>query len=271
MLHYIILGIIEGFTEFLPISSTGHLVLYNHFAGLDISSQFLKTFEIAIQLGAILAVVVYYFKEFLKIQTLKLLAVGVLPTIIIGFVLKNVINDLLEMPTLIAANLILGGIIILITERIYKDRHFNKNNQNKEGLNNNSKHELIHSVNYNSAVQFGIVQSLAMMPGVSRSGAIIVYGLLKNFERETIAKFSFLLAVPTMCAATGYSLLKNYKLFLGNSGAENLQYIAVGFTVAFLVALIIVRYALPFIKKYSFVPFGIYRIILGVIILISIL
>jgi undecaprenyl-diphosphatase len=251
MIHFFLLGIIEGLTEFLPVSSTGHLVLYNYFTGFDLSSPYIKTFEVAIQLGSVLAVIFYYLKEFLKIETLKLLAVSVLPTIVIGFLLRDFVDLLLELPILIGVNLILGGIIILIAENIYKKRK-------------TPKLKIIH---YKEGVTLGVVQSLAMMPGVSRSGAVIVYGLFKNFDREVIAKFTFLLAVPTMGAATGYSILKNYKIILSGDNFANL---ALGFITAFIVALFVVRYALPFIKKYSFVPFGIYRIILGLIVLATI-
>lgn len=251
MIHFFLLGIIEGLTEFLPVSSTGHLVLYNYFTGFDLSSPYIKTFEVAIQLGSVLAVIFYYLKDFLKIETLKLLAVSVLPTIVIGFLLRDFVDLLLELPVLIGVNLILGGIIILIAENIYKKRK-------------TPKSKIIH---YKEGATLGVVQSLAMMPGVSRSGAVIVYGLFKNFDREVIAKFTFLLAVPTMGAATGYSILKNYKIILSENNFSNL---ALGFITAFIVALFVVRYALPFIKKYSFVPFGIYRIILGLIVLATI-
>ncbi len=251
MIHFFFLGILEGLTEFLPVSSTAHLVLYNYFTGFDLSSPYIKTFEIAIQLGSVLAVIFYYHREFLKIETIKLLGVSVLPTLVIGFLSKDFVDKLLELPILIAINLILGGIIILIAEYIYKNRK-------------TPKSKIIH---YKEGMSLGVVQSLAMMPGVSRSGALIVYGLFKNFDREVIAKFTFLLAVPTMGAATGYSILKNYKIILSGDNFSNL---ALGFITAFIVALFVVRYALPFIKKYSFVPFGIYRIILGSIVLATI-
>jgi undecaprenyl-diphosphatase len=251
MIHFFLLGIIEGLTEFLPVSSTAHLVLYNYFTGFDLSSPYIKTFEIAIQLGSVLAVIFYYHREFLKIETIKLLIVSVLPTLVLGFVLKDFVDGLLELPILIAINLIIGGAIILIAEHIYK----------------NKKSPKLKVISYKEGLTLGSVQSLAMMPGVSRSGALIVYGLFKNFDREVIAKFTFLLAVPTMGAATGYSILKNYKIILSENNFSNL---ALGFVTAFIVALFVVRYALPFIKKYSFVPFGIYRIILGLIVLATI-
>ena len=254
----IILGIIEGFTEFLPISSTAHLILYNYFIGIDITDASVKVFEISIQFGAILAVIFYYFRDLIKIENIKLLLVSVIPTLVLGFILKDYVSLLQEMPKLIAANLIIGGLLILITEYFYKKRDIS--NINKVGK--------IKNINYTKGVTLGFVQSFAMMPGVSRSGAVIVYGLYKNYDREIIAKFTFLLAVPTMMAATAYSLLKNYKLIL-SSGAWSS--ILIGTVTSFLVAMIVVRYALPFIKKYSFVPFGYYRIVLGLIIITSFL
>ncbi len=251
MIHFFILGFLEGLTEFLPVSSTAHLIIYNYLTGFDLSSPYLKTFEISIQLGAVLAVVFYYYKEFLKIETVKLLTISVIPTLVIGFLMKDFIDKLLEIPLLIAVNLIIGGVIILIAEKLYKK----------------TKKEKLKIINYKDGVIFGIIQSIAMMPGVSRSGAIIVYGLFKNFDREVIARFTFLLAVPTMFAATGYSILKNYKIIISENNLTNLS---LGFFTAFVVGLFVVRIALPFIKKYSFVPFGIYRIVLGFIVLLTI-
>lgn len=245
------LGVVEGVTEFLPISSTAHLVLANYFLNNDITNSFTKVFEISIQLGAILSVLVYYFKEFLKLENIKLLLVGVMPTLVIGFLAKDTVNKLLEIPMLIAVNLILGGVLILVAEYIYRKR----------------KSKQVSSISYKESAIIGVIQSIAMAPGVSRSGAIIVYGLFKNFEREVIAKYAFLLAVPTMFAATGYSMLKNRELLLHNGNFVDLS---VGFFSAFLVALLVVKYAIPFIKKYSFAPFAYYRIILGIILILSI-
>lgn len=250
IIHAIILGVVEGLTEFLPVSSTAHLVLTNYFLNNDISDSFVKVFEISIQLGAILSVVVYYFRDFLKIENIKLLMVGVMPTLVIGFLAKDTVNKLLELPMLMAINMIIGGFVILIAEYVYKKRKENK----------------LQSVNYKEAGIIGVVQSIAMAPGVSRSGAIIVYGLFKNFEREVIAKYAFLLAVPTMAAATGYSILKNREMLMQNG---NLLELGAGFISAFLVALLVVKYAIPFIKRYSFTPFAFYRIVFGIILLLS--
>jgi len=156
------------------------------------------------------------------------------------------------MPKLIAFNLIVGGIIILIVERMYKKRNI----KSIDGT--------VRTITYRQSAIFGAVQSIAMIPGVSRSAAIIVYGLHKNYDREVIAQYTFLLAVPTMIAATTYSVLKNYESIMISGGFEN---IILATIVAFFTALLVVRYALPFVKKYSFVPFGWYRIILGCVVL----
>lgn len=265
----IILGIIEGFTEFLPISSTAHLILYNYFTGIDITNASVKVFEISIQFGAILAVIFYYFKDLIKIQNIKLLLISVIPTLALGLILKDHVSILQEMPKLIAVNLIVGGLLILITEYFYKKRTIgNKDSQDISSKTIKNKIERVKNINYLQGLALGLVQSLAMMPGVSRSGAVIVYGLYKNYDREVIAKFTFLLAVPTMIAATAYSLLKNYKLILSNGAWSS---ILIGIVTSFFVAMIVVRYALPFIKKYSFVPFGYYRILIGLIILVSLI
>jgi len=248
----IMLGIIEGLTEFLPISSTAHLILYNYFTGVQIDLEVVKTLQIAIQIGAIGAIVVYYFKDLIKINTIKLLVVGVVPTIILGLLFKNSVSLFQEMPKLIAFNLIIGGIIILIVERAYKTRNMK------------IVDDTVQTITYMRSAIFGAVQSLAMIPGVSRSAAIIVYGLHKNYNREVIAQYTFLLAVPTMLAATTYSILKNYESIVISGGFKN---IILATIVAFFTALFVVRYALPFIKKYSFVPFGWYRIVLCCVVL----
>ncbi len=249
MLHYFILGIIEGLTEFLPISSTAHLILYNYISGFNLSLPFIKVFNISVQLGAILAVIFYYHKDFMNIKMLKLLAIGVLPTLLLGFILKDYVVLLMEHVWLIALNLIIGGVIMLIAEKYYAKRQSDK----------------VSAIDYKSAATFGLVQSIAMMPGVSRSAAVIVYGLFKNYDREILTKFTFLLAVPTMLAATTYSIYKYKDSIAGAS----FDYLVIGFMTSFIVALIVVRYAIPFIKTYTFAPFAFYRIILGLIILIT--
>jgi undecaprenyl-diphosphatase len=243
-IHAILLGIIEGITEFLPISSTGHLIITNYFLGYDLSSNFIQVFEISVQLGAIFAVIFYYFKDLIKLENVKLLLAGVLPTLVLGFLLKDMVKDLLTVPALIAYALIFGGVFMIFVEMWYKKQNI----KNRE-------------VDTRDSVIFGLAQSIAMIPGVSRSGAVIVTGLIMRYKRETIAKFAFLLAVPTMLAATIYSVHKNKEVFL--SSQDNTFNVIVGFIFAFLTALIVLKLLIPFVKKYSFIPFGIYRIILG--------
>lgn len=244
MLHAVILGIVEGITEFLPVSSTGHLILTSAILGLT-ESSFLKTFEIAIQLGAILAVVVLYGKTLLKDrQMIQKVIIGFIPTGILGLLLyKTVKQYLLGNQKVVVAALVLGGVFLILFERYH---------MHPEG-------EEAKSISYRQAIAIGLFQSLAMIPGVSRSASTIIGGLLLGVERKTIVEFSFLLAIPTMAAATGLDLLKTAPQF---TSAEA-QALAVGFVVAFVVAMISIKFLLRFIQKHSFVSFGIYRIIVG--------
>ena len=246
-LESIILGVIEGITEFLPISSTGHLILASHLMGMP-QTEFLKTFEIAIQLGSILAVVFVYWKQLLDFKLLTKLAVAFIPTGIIGLTLYPFIKDvLIGNPAIVAGALVVGGVVLLGVEKIYTP---------KEGASEEPS-----SLSYKQSVLVGIAQSLAVVPGVSRSGATVAGGLLMGLSRAAILSFSFLLAVPTMIIATGYDLYKNPDVLVG----ANLPVLGVGFLTAFVVGLFVVRFALSFVRKYSFVPFALYRIALGLV------
>ena len=252
LLQAAILGIVEGVTEFLPVSSTGHMILASKLMGLE-QDSFVKTFEVVIQLGSILAVV-FAFKDriFKDFELWKRLIVAFLPTAILGFTLYKLIKSLFA-PSTVAYMLIIGGIVFIVIELFYKEKEHHI--------------EDVDQVSYKQAFAIGLFQSLAMVPGTSRSGATIIGGLLLGLKRKTAAEFSFLLAVPTMFAATGYDLLKHYKEFdLSNIGA-----LAVGFAVAFVVALTIIKWFLNFIKKHTFIPFGIYRIFVGVLFLVWVL
>ncbi len=244
-IHSLLLGIIEGLTEFLPVSSTAHLILTNYFLGYDLNSSFIQVFQISVQLGAVLAVVFYYFKDLIKLETIKLLFIGVSPTLIIGFLLKDYIKVLQALPILIAYMLMLGGVFMILVEIWYKKQNIKER-----------------EVNIKDSIIFGFAQSIAMIPGISRSGAVIVTGLIMRYRREIIAKYAFLLAVPTMFAATGYSMIKNKELLISNY--NNALNLFIGFIFAFLTALVILKLLIPFVKKYSFIPFGVYRIILGI-------
>ncbi len=244
----IILGILEGLTEFLPISSTGHLILASHLMGIEQTSVH-KSFEVAIQLGSICAVIFVYFKKlFSDFGLMKKLAVAFLPTGILGFLFYKHIKALF-VPETVAFMLIAGGIVFIILEYFYKpqERHIDK----------------IDDINYKQALLIGFAQSFSMVPGTSRSGATIIGGLLSGLNRKTAVEFSFLLAVPTMIIATLYDVFKNFSSF----GGGDITNLVIGFVVAFLVAMLAIKWFLKFVAKFSFVPFGVYRIIVGVLFL----
>ncbi|WP_456384315.1 undecaprenyl-diphosphate phosphatase [Persephonella sp.] len=249
VLDSIILGIIEGLTEFLPVSSTGHLILASHLLGIE-QTEAHKTFEVAIQLGSILAVVfLYREKLFRDIQLWKKLIVAFIPTGILGFLLYKLIKSLFS-PYIVSFMLILGGVIFILVEWFYRDKEHSIRS--------------IDEIPYWKAFLVGVFQSLAMIPGTSRSGATIIGGLVLGFDRKTAAEFSFLLAVPTMFVATAYDIFKNHEHFQ----VENWITLATGFITAFIFAVVAVKLFLDFVKRFSFVPFGIYRIILGIVFLL---
>ncbi len=246
-LDALLLGIIEGITEFLPVSSTGHLILASHLLGIP-TSDFLKSFEIVIQLGAIAAVVTLYWRTFLSVSVCLRLLAGFIPTALLGFTLYPYIKGFLhENLYVVVLALALGGIVLIVFELLHKEV--------------DSPEQGITTITYKQAFVIGLFQSLALVPGVSRSAATIVGGLLIGLKRVTIVEFSFLLAVPTMTAATLYDILKNYQVF----SAETIPLLATGFITAFLVALIVIRSLLTYIKKHTFIPFGVYRILLALI------
>jgi undecaprenyl-diphosphatase len=248
----IIIGIVEGITEFIPISSTGHMIIAEKLLGLK-EDEFVKMFTIAIQLGAILAVVVLYWKKFFDFKNLHFylkLMIGVVPAIILGLLFSNKIDELLESTTTVAFALLLGGIVL-----IFIDKFFN--------------HQTIRSekqVSYLNSFIIGIWQCLAMIPGVSRSAASIIGGMQQKLTRSAAAEFSFFLAVPTMVAATGYKLFKHLRQN-GGFSHEEIKLLLVGNIVAFLVALVAIKFFIEFLKKHGFRVWGIYRIIVGLILL----
>lgn len=247
-----LLGVVEGLTEFLPVSSTGHLVLLVDLLGFRAPPG--KTFEIVIQLGAILAVCVVYrarlwraavgmFSDPAEFRFVRNLLLAFLPAMAIGAVAYPLVRRLLDSPLVVAAMLVLGGFAILAIERgVRAPRHFG-----------------VEALPPRLALGIGFFQVLAMVPGVSRSGATIMGALLAGVERKTAAEFSFFLAIPTMFAATAYSLYKNRAdLDFGNGGL-----IAVGFVAAFLTALVVVKAAVGFVGRHGFAPFAWYRIVVG--------
>ncbi|NTW46429.1 MAG: undecaprenyl-diphosphate phosphatase [Candidatus Moranbacteria bacterium] len=244
LLNAVVLGVVEGLTEFLPVSSTGHLILASDLLGIA-QTGFVKTFEIAIQLGAILAVVAIYWRRFLlEPEVMKRIAAAFLPTAAVGFALYPFIKRLFESEMTVVATLFLGGVAILLFERWY----------GKRGVLGESN---LTKMTYRQAVLVGLSQAVAVIPGVSRSGATILGGLSLGFSRAAITEFSFLLAAPTMAAATGYDLLKNY----GSFQASELPVFLVGFVVSFVVAILAVTSFLRFVRTHSFVAFGWYRIV----------
>jgi undecaprenyl-diphosphatase len=244
-LHALIFGIIEGITEFLPISSTGHLILTGEVMGLP-QTDFLKTFEIAIQLGAILSVVVLYWRTLLvDFEVLKKVVVAFIPTAILGLAFYKIIKKyLLSSSDVVLWSLLLGGVFLIVFELLHKEK--------------DDGPDYLGCISYRQSLLIGIFQSIAMVPGVSRSAATIVGGLVLGLKRKTIVEFSFLLAVPTMAAATGLDLLKN----AGSFSLDQLGFLSIGFVVSFLSALAGIKFLLGFIKNHNFISFGIYRIAL---------
>ena len=243
----IILGFVEGLTEFLPVSSTGHLILTAHILGLT-HNEFTKSFEISIQLGAILAVFFLYLKRFLTdFETWKRIILAFLPTGILGFILYRFIKGyLIGNDLVVVVSLLLGGVFLIFADR-WCERFCHIDQVQKLAL--------------SKAFVIGLFQSLAMVPGVSRSGATIIGGMLMGLNRKQAAEFSFLLAVPTMLSATGYDLYKSYSQF----SFQEFHLLAIGFAVSFLTAILSVKLFLRFVSSYSFLPFGIYRILVSLL------
>lgn len=249
IIHAIILGIIEGITEFLPISSTGHLIVGSELMGLPQTKQNIA-FEVIIQMSAILAVVANYKDKFhpKHLQLWIKIFIAFLPLAAIGFLLKDQIDKIFSIQV-VATMFIIGGIIFLILE------YFQKNAVPKTLE--------VEDVSYKQAAVIGIAQVFALIPGTSRAGSTIVGALMVGLSRKASAEFSFLLALPVMGATSGYKLLKDYKEFSN----ENLITLAIGFFVSFIVAYFTMKLFLRFLEKFTFVGFGLYRIIFGVILL----
>lgn len=257
-LHSIILGIVEGLTEFLPISSTAHLSLTSQLLGIA-QTDFIKTFEIAIQSGAMLAVIAIYWRKFLNMEINKKIIAGFLPTAILGFVLYKLIKSYLIGNLYVTlASLFIGGIILIV---------FEKNINKKEKTQVSTNETDIIGLSYKKTALIGLFQSLAVIPGVSRSAATIVSGRLLGLKKDSVVEFSFLLAVPTILAATGYDLLKNYALF----SSQDIGSLSLGFIFSFITAIISIKFFISYISKHSLTSFGIYRILVSILILISIL
>lgn len=246
-----LLGVLEGVTEFLPISSTGHMVLLSSYLGIE-SDPFVKSFEVIIQFGAILSVLIIYWRRFLTSWGFyQKLMLAFLPTAIIGFIAKNKVDELLESTTVVAWALILGGIVLIWSDR-WKPK--------KQNIH-------IDQLSPRNALAIGFFQSISMIPGVSRSGATILGGMSLGLTKSQAAEFSFLLAVPTMAAATGYKLLKTFKNGGIHFDANQMFLLFIGSVTAFFIAWASIQTLLKIISKKGFTPFGWYRIILGALIL----
>jgi undecaprenyl-diphosphatase len=259
----VILGVVEGITEFLPISSTGHLIIVNRWVSFE--GDLTQVFDVVIQLGAILAVVILFWKKLWPLVKIdkkiglnkeivdlwKKTIVGVLPALVLGFFFGDLIEAKLFDPYVVGVALIIGGLMILWEEK-------------KKGQTKITK---ITDLTYKFVICIGLIQCLAMIPGVSRSGATIIGALALGAGRFVATEFSFFLAIPTMFAASAYTLIKNYKLI----NADNLLILLTGFVTAFIVALIVIKFLINYVQKHDFKFFGIYRIIIGLLVLAFIL
>ena len=263
LIRAIIIAIIEGLTEYLPVSSTAHMIFTSSFFGIQ-EDEFVKMFQVSIQFGAILAVVFLYWKKFFDFKNIKFylkLGVAVLPALVLGKLFDDKIETILEKPIPIAVVLIVGGIILLFIDQIF------------------TKHTIDDEkdITFKKALTIGFWQCLAMMPGTSRSAASIIGGMQQNLTRKAAAEFSFFLAVPTMLAVTAYSIFvkdwnhngveqKGYEMIFATP--ENTMSFFVGNLVAFVVAVIAIKFFIGVLTKYGFKPWGWYRIIAGILLLI---
>ncbi len=260
----IILAFVEGFTEFLPVSSTGHMIIASSLLGIQ-HDEFTKLFEVSIQFGAILAVVVLYGKKFFQFRNWQFYAkliVGVIPALLLGFLFSDQIDKMLESPTVVAISLLIGGVVLMFIDKMFQKPKLESDDQ----------------ISYGKAFTVGLFQTIAMIPGVSRSAASIIGGMSQRFTRNLAAEFSFFLAVPTMFAASFYTLfvkkwttsegvvVKGYKLVTDTQ--EHTIAFLTGNLVAFLVALLAIRFFINYLKIYGFKVFGVYRILAGITLLI---
>ena len=249
ILQAIIIGAIEGFTEFLPISSTGHMIVASEFLGIE-QSNLIKAYEVIIQFAAILAVVLLYREKinFKEIDLWSKIMGAFLPLAIIGFLLKDWIKEIFVIET-VAWMFIVGGIIFIVVEYFHNDEE----KPAKE----------VEEITWGQSMIIGFAQVLSLVPGTSRAGATIIAGMLSGVNRKASTEFSFLLAIPVMTAVSGYDLLKHYDEFMG----ADLTAFFIGFIVAFVVAYITIKLFIVFLQRFTFVAFGVYRIIFGIILL----
>ena len=250
ILQSIVIGVVEGFTEFLPISSTGHMIVVEHWLGV-VQSDLTKAYDVIIQFAAILAVMLIYREKlsFKKIGLWNKLLLAFVPLGIIGFLLRHQVKALFSIEV-VAWMFIIGGIVFLVVEYFYEE-------EAKARITD------VEAVSWNQALAIGFAQVFSLIPGTSRAGSTIIGGLLAGLDRKTSAEFSFLLAIPVMAAVSGYDLLKHYHEFAGAQWGPYL----LGFVVAFAVAWLTIKLFLAFLSRFTFVPFGIYRILFGAFLL----
>lgn len=243
----VILSIVEGITEFLPISSTGHLVLASEVLKIP-QTDFVKNFEISIQLGAIASIVAIYFKTLTSdFKIWQRIILGFIPTGILGFIFYDLIKEVLLGNLYVTLSaLFIGGIVLIILEKMYKEKKYHV--------------ESLGNISLKQAFLIGVCQSVSMIPGVSRAAATIIGGMFLGLKRETATGFSFLLAIPTMTAATGFDLLKADLDF----SSQEFLILGVGFIGSFITALLVVKFLTSYVKTHTFIPFGIYRIIMSI-------
>ena len=265
MLKAVLFGIVEGVTEWLPVSSTGHLILLDELVSLNVSAEFKSMFDVVIQLGAILAVVVLYFHKLNpfspqksqeeKKQTWSLWAkviLAIIPSGVVGVLFDDWMDAHLHTSTVVAAMLILYGVAFVLVERAYQGRHLAVQDVN--------------DMDYKTAIGIGLFQCLSLIPGTSRSGSTILGGILLGASRSAAAEFSFFMAIPTMLGASAIKLLKFFLTGVGFAGGE-IAILLIGCVVSFLVSLMVIRGLMSYVRQHSFSVFGVYRIVLGVIVL----
>lgn len=265
MLKAVLFGIVEGVTEWLPVSSTGHLILLDELVSLNVSAEFKRMFDVVIQLGAILAVVVLYFHKLNpfspqksqeeKKQTWSLWAkviLAIIPSGVVGVLFDDWMDAHLHTSTVVAAMLILYGVVFILVERAYQGRHLAVQDVN--------------DMDYKTAIGIGLFQCLSLIPGTSRSGSTILGGILLGASRSAAAEFSFFMAIPTMLGASAIKLLKFFLTGVGFAGGE-IAILLIGCVVSFLVSLMVIRGLMSYVRQHSFSVFGVYRIVLGVIVL----
>jgi undecaprenyl-diphosphatase len=257
ILQAIILAIVEGITEFLPISSTGHMIIASSLMHIA-SDEFVKLYEVAIQLGAIVSVIILYWKKFFPLNRWKFyfkLIIAVVPALVLGFLLGDKIDVWLQSPLTVAITMLIGGIMLLFVDNIFKRHTIENENQ----------------ITYGKSLMIGFWQCLALIPGTSRSAASIVGGMQQKLTRPLAAEFSFFLAIPTMAAATGYKLLETYKTNPAIiTDPNNIKLLVIGCFIAFVVAMLAIKFFISYLQRYGFKLFGIYRIVAAIVLFILI-